>query len=83
MAEPMTEDDVGKRVVGPEGELLGIVRKVDTGVVYVDPDAGEYESVKRYLNWEAPGDDDYTFQETAVEEVTDEEVVLHGEEGEE
>lgn len=76
MDETLTEDDEGKRVVGPEGELLGTVEKVDQGVVHVEPDAGDYESVKRYLNWENSESDDYTFQETAVEEVTDDEVVL-------
>ena len=78
MDETLTEDDVGKRVVGREGEILGTVQKIDQGVAHVEPDAGDYETVKRYLNWDAPDDDDYTFQETAIEEVTDEEIVLKG-----
>lgn len=79
MEQTLTEDDEGKRVVGPEGEVLGIVDKVDHGVAHVEPDAGDYESVKRYLNWEDSETDDYTFQETAIESVTDEEVVLQDE----
>ncbi|WP_435178129.1 PRC-barrel domain containing protein [Halorussus sp. AFM4] len=78
MNETLTQDDEGKRVVGPDGEVLGTIDKVDQGVAHVEPDAGDYETVKRYLNWEDSAADDYTFQETAVEEVTDDEVVLRG-----
>ena len=76
MDETLTQDDEGKRVVGPDGEVLGTINKVDQGVAHVEPDAGDYESVKRYLNWEDSAADDYTFQETAVEEVTADEIVL-------
>ncbi len=76
MDETLTQADEGKRVVGPEGEVLGTIDKVDQGMAHVEPDAGDYESVKRYLNWEDSKADDYTFQETAIEEVTDDEVVL-------
>jgi len=76
MGETLTETDVGKRVVGSEGEVLGTVEKVDQGVAHVDPDAGDYESVKRYLHVEDSETDEYTFQETAIAESTDDEVVL-------
>ncbi|USZ67922.1 hypothetical protein NGM10_14460 [Halorussus salilacus] len=80
MSETLTESDEGKRVVGPEGELLGTIDEVDAGVAHVEPDAGDYETVKRYLNWEDSANDDYTFRESAVEEISDDEVVLKDEE---
>ena len=79
MDETLTEADEGKRVIGPEGEVLGTVDKVDQGVAHVEADAGDYETVKRYLNWEDSENDDYTFQETAVESVSDDEIVLRDE----
>lgn len=79
MDETLTEADEGKRVVGSEGEVLGTVQKVDQGVAHVEPDAGDYKTVKRYLNWGGSETDDYTFQETAIESVTDDEIVLQDE----
>ncbi|WP_134670025.1 PRC-barrel domain containing protein [Halorussus marinus] len=76
MEPTLTQDDEGKRVVGPDGELLGVVRKVDQGVAHVDPDAGDYDRVKRYLDWGDEDAADYTFQEAAIEESTAEEIVL-------
>lgn len=75
MTEPLTEDDEGKRIVTADGESIGTVAKVDRGVGHVRPDP-DSEKIRSYLNWENPDDGDYAFQETAVEEVTDEEVVL-------
>lgn len=79
MDETLTEADEGKRVVGSEGELLGTIDKVDAGVAHVEPDAGDYEAVKRYLNVEDAAAEDYTFQETSIEESSDDEIVLKGE----
>ncbi|WP_132059905.1 PRC-barrel domain containing protein [Halorussus amylolyticus] len=79
MDETLTQDDEGKRVVGSEGEMLGTVDKVDHGIAHVEPDAGDYKSVKRYLNWEDSADD-YTFQESAIERRTGDEIVLRAEE---
>jgi len=78
MDETLTEADEGKRVVGPEGELLGTVDKVDQGVAHVDPDGDAPEAIRERLD--RGNQDDYTFQETAVAESTDDEIVLRGEE---
>ncbi|MFC4450371.1 PRC-barrel domain containing protein [Halorussus aquaticus] len=80
MNPTLTEDDEGKRVVGSEGEVLGTVDKIDAGVAHVEPDAGDYDTVRRYLDVEDPDAEVYTFQETAVEEVTAEKIVLRGKE---
>ncbi|WP_276301575.1 hypothetical protein [Halorussus lipolyticus] len=75
MTEPLTESDEDKRVVSADGELLGKIAKVDQGVAHLDPEE-DYEAIQSYLDWENDSDEGYTFQETAVEEVTDEKVVL-------
>ena len=75
--EPLTEDDEGKQVVGPNDEDLGTIEKVDTGIAHVDPDGEVPEAVRERLDWGEQGD--YTFQETEVEEVTHEKVVLETE----
>jgi hypothetical protein len=75
VTEPLTESDEGKRVVSADGELLGEVAKVDQGVAHLEPEE-DYEAITSSLDWEQASDEDYTFQETAVEEVTDEQVVL-------
>lgn len=74
MAEPITETDQGKQVVGPDGESIGTIMKVDQGVAHVNVDSDIPEALKNRLDW---GDqDDYTLQETDVETVTDDEVVV-------
>ena len=75
MNQPLTEEDEGKRIVSHDGETIGTVAKVDQGVAHVDPEE-DYEAIKHYLDWEDASDEDYTFQETAVEEATDDEIVL-------
>ncbi|MFC7080425.1 hypothetical protein [Halorussus caseinilyticus] len=74
MNRPLSEDDEGKRVVGPDGEEIGTVEKVDAGVAHVHPESSVSESVRERLDWSDRGD--YTFQETHVESVTADEVVL-------
>ncbi|UPW00114.1 PRC-barrel domain containing protein [Halorussus gelatinilyticus] len=79
MSEPITEADQGKQVVAADGESIGTVMKVDAGVVHVNLDSDLSESVKRRFDW---GDaEDYTLQETEVESVTDDEVVVRSEAG--
>jgi hypothetical protein len=76
MAEPITEKDQGKQVVGPDGESIGSIMKVDQGVAHVNIDSDLPEAIKQRFDW---GDqDDYTLQETEIEAVTDDEVVLQG-----
>ena len=75
MGQPVTEADVDKQVVTADGETVGTVRKVDQGVLHVEPSADLTERVRERLDW---GDDqrDYTLQETQVEETTEREVRL-------
>ncbi|NEU57274.1 PRC-barrel domain containing protein [Halorussus sp. MSC15.2] len=81
MSEPITEADQGKQIVGTDGESIGTVMKVDAGVVHVNLDSDLPESVKRRFDW---GDEeDYTLQETEVESVTDDEVVVRSRASEE
>jgi len=77
MEQTLTEGDEGKRVIGPDGESVGTVEKVDQGVAHVDPDPDASEAVRERLDW--ADQSDYTFQETAVEENTDDEIVLRDE----
>ncbi|WP_137286719.1 PRC-barrel domain containing protein [Halorussus salinisoli] len=74
MTQPLTEDDEGKRVVGPNDEEIGTVEKVDAGVAHVDPGSSVSEAVKERLDWGDQGD--YTFQETHVGSVTADEILL-------
>jgi hypothetical protein len=75
--DPLTEDDEGKRVVGPNDEEIGTIEKVDTGVAHVNPDGEPSEAIRERLDWGEQGD--YTVQETEVEDVTDGKVVLETE----
>ena len=76
MDQPLTEDDEGKQVVTRDGETVGTVRKVDQGVLHVEPSADLSERVRERLDWGDRQSDDYTLQETEVEETTDREVRL-------
>ena len=74
MSEPITEEDQGKQIVTADGESIGTVMKVDAGVAHVNFDSDLPESVRQRFDW---GDqDDYTLQETEIESVTDDEVVI-------
>jgi hypothetical protein len=74
MAEPITEADQGKHVVGQDGESIGTIMKMDAGVAHVNLDSDLPESVKQRFDWGDHGD--YTLQETDIESVTDDEVVI-------
>jgi hypothetical protein len=74
MAEPITESDQGKQVVGPDGESIGTIMKVDAGVAHLNLDSDLPESLKQRFDWGDQGD--YTLQETEIESVTDDEVVI-------
>ncbi|WP_135854634.1 PRC-barrel domain containing protein [Halorussus salinus] len=74
MNEPLTEEAEGKRIVSHDGETVGTVTKVDQGVAHVDPE--DPETSQQYLDRADSSDEDYTVQETAVEEATADEIVL-------
>jgi hypothetical protein len=74
MTELITEEDQGKQIVSSDGESIGTVMKVDAGVVHVNLDSDLPESVRQRFDWGEA--DDYTLQETEIEAVTDDEVVV-------
>ncbi|WP_436927153.1 PRC-barrel domain containing protein [Halosimplex amylolyticum] len=73
----LTEDDVGKTVVNPVGDEIGIVEDFENGTAYVDTHPSWTDRIEARLGWdddpdirEAPLRDEY------VEEVTDDEILL-------
>ena len=74
MNQPLTKEAEGKRIVSHDGETIGTVAKVDQGVAHVDPE--DPETSQQYLDRADSSEEDYTVQETAVEETTADEIVL-------
>lgn len=72
----ITEDDEGKRVVGPDGEEIGRITAVEHGTAHVDPDPGITDTVMSKLGWGDADEDTYPLQEASVESITDDEVRL-------
>lgn len=71
-----TDDDVGKSVVDERGEQIGVVSAVEHGTARVDPDPGITDKIKATLGWEDTDEDTYPLQESAIEQVTDDEIRL-------
>lgn len=75
MAE-LTEHDEGKRVVDQHGETIGMVKEVQGGRAFVDPDAGITEKIKSSLGWDEVDESDYMLEPSRIESVTDDEIRL-------
>lgn len=75
-AETLTESDVGKTVVNPVGEEVGIVETYENGTAYVDPSPGLVDEIKVELGWVDPDIDSYPLDPSDVEAVTEEEIRL-------
>lgn len=75
MRTNVTEDDEGKEVV-QDGETVGRVVDVDHGTAYVDPDPGITERLLSKLGWADRDEDSYPLQETAIDQVTDDQIRL-------
>lgn len=75
MRTNVTEDDEGKEVV-QDGETVGRVVDVDHGTAYVDPDPGITETLLSKLGWTDRDEDSYPLQETAIDQVTDDQIRL-------
>lgn len=72
-----TESDVGKTVVNPVGEDVGIVEAVEDGVAYVDPHPDWTDRVEAGLGWnDDPGANQAPLEDRQVENVTDDRVTL-------
>lgn len=72
-----TEDDVGKTVINPVGETVGIVEDVEDGVPYVDPNPSLTDRIEAALGWTDGADmSEQPLEDEHVEDVTDDEVIL-------
>lgn len=76
MCANLTGDEEGKRIVGPEGEELGIIGTVEGGTAYVDPHSEIVDPVESKLGEDDADDKTYEFDEDDIESITDDEVQL-------
>ncbi|ELY44429.1 hypothetical protein [Natronorubrum sulfidifaciens] len=72
----LSSDDQGKDVVDETGQQIGIVAEVEGQTAYIDPEPGLTDRLKARLNWGGHGDDDYPVDSSAIDQITDDEVVL-------
>lgn len=72
---PISDADRGKVVVSPGGEALGRVVHVRGDDVYVDVEPGLTAPVRSRLGWASEGGT-YRLDESAIDDVTDDEVRL-------
>lgn len=72
-----TENDVGKTVINPVGDEVGIVEAVNDGVPYVDPHPDWGDRIRTKLGWgEDPDVNQAPLEDEFVDEVTDDHVKL-------
>jgi hypothetical protein len=76
MDQNITDEDEGKRVVDATGNNVGIVKTVEHGTAYVDPDPGITDSVMSKLGWGDTEEETYPLDSGNVDEITDDEVRL-------
>lgn len=76
MATPVTEDEIGKRVISEDGEDLGMVASVEEETAYVEPEPGFIDRIKGAVGWESDAEDVVPIPSEAVIEITDDEVHL-------
>ncbi len=69
-----TDEDEGKPVVNADGEKVGIVKSVEGGTAYVDPDPNIADTFKSAMGWGDSGEDTYALKENNVEAITDREI---------
>jgi hypothetical protein len=72
----LTEEDEGKRVLSKDGETVGMISGFRGGMAYVDPDPSMTDKIRSRLGWEHIDEDDYTLENSEVEQITEEEVRL-------
>lgn len=72
-----TESDVGKTVVNPVGDDVGIIDHVADGTAYVDPHPDWSDRIKAQIGWEDDPDmSEQPLETTHVAEITAEHVRL-------
>lgn len=76
MRSNLSEDDTGKRIVTSNGDEVGMVKDVQAGRAFVDPDPGITDSIRTTLGWGEAQQGDYELNADRVERITDDEVVL-------
>lgn len=76
MRTTLSEDDKGKSIVTSNGEEVGMVKDVQAGRAFVDPDPGITDSIRSMLGWGDAQEGDYELNADRVERITDDEVVL-------
>ena len=76
----LTDTEVGKTVVTPDGDEIGQVTNVHNNVATVEPDPGLTDRLRAVLDWEGSDSDSETYrlQAADVSNVTDDTVVVHG-----
>lgn len=72
----LTNDDEGKRVVGSNGEEIGMVTEIENDTAHVDPDPGMTDAIRSKLGWEDSDQQDYVLQGDRIGTVTDDEIRL-------
>lgn len=76
MAIDITDADEGKAVIDSNGNQVGVVKSVEHGTAYVDPDPGITDKLMSKLGWGDSDEEDYPLQEARIETVTDDEIRL-------
>lgn len=76
MDSSLGDADRGKRIVSADGTVAGIVRSVDDGLAYVDPDPGVAATVLSKLGLGDPDRDTYPLDAGKIEAITDDEIRL-------
>jgi len=72
----INDSDEGKKVVNANGDQIGMVTSVESGMAHVDPDPGVTDKIKARLGWEEADRDTYTLPKEAIGEITDDEIRL-------
>lgn len=72
------DDDVGKPVVVPTGDEIGMVTEVEGTTAYVDPHPGITERIMAKLGWGDRDSDDLPLEPDRIAGITDDEVRLSG-----
>jgi hypothetical protein len=74
-SQPVTADDVGKRIVY-EDDTVGRLVEYTDGTAYVDPDPDLTDTVRSKLGWGHADEESFPLQRELVDEVTDDEIRL-------
>jgi sporulation protein YlmC with PRC-barrel domain len=73
----LNEADEGKRVINNDGDKVGRLVDVESGVGYVDPDPGVTDTVKSKLGWMDKAEtDSFRLDATRVSNITDNKIRL-------